>query len=181
MRYDSFSTFVLNEFGDRPYPYRITYDRHDYLAAVFTPPQADDAEPFHYEVSMVVTQWHPRRPDSPLPSLPEAWEFGFGLVRPRNTTHSTVGATLRNDGYHYDTLVGDIPPSMSLSVFSTVGAIFQDFVRRSRAGRIIFSAKGDSRQRLYRRLVTRITTQMPAYRGREVSPGHYEVIRRPHR
>jgi hypothetical protein len=171
----------LNEVGDRPYPWKITIDTHDWLSAKFYPDAPEGEEPFHYQVDMIVTEREtpparrPGIPFNPIPPLPLEWEFGFGLVRPKNTKKSTVGARLHDTGYHYDTLVGDT--KISLAVISTVSNIFQQFLRMKKPPRVIFSAKGDSRQRLYRRLMNRINTSIPGYSATEPTPGSYVVTR----
>lgn len=169
----------LNEIGDRPYPWKITVDTDDWISAQFYPDVPSGEESFHYQVDMVVTKREEPRsrrpgiPFNPIPPLPLEWEFGFGLVRPRDTKHNTVGATLRGDGYHYDTLVGDT--QISLAVISTVSNIFQQFLRSKKPRQVIFSAKGNSRQRLYRRLMNRINTTIPGYSATEPTPGSYIV------
>lgn len=175
----TFSQFLV-EFGDRPFPWKITRDTEDAVIARFDPPVAQGEEPFHYEVLMVATKWPPStgRPSIPrLPPLPIEWEFGFGLVRPRDTQHSTVGAMLRDDGYHYDTLVGDV--NISLAVISTVASIFTQFIRMKRPARVYFSAKGDSRVRLYRRLANKVSTTIPGYSAQEEKPGFWAITRTP--
>lgn len=172
----SFSEY-LREFGDRPFSWKITADTHEYMTARFDPPIPAGQEPFHYEVFLVVTKWTERnkvRPGIPtLPPAPIEWEFGFALVRPANTKYDKTGADIRDGKYYYDTLVGDT--KMSLAVMSTVGSIFVQMLRMRRPPRVFFSAKGDSRTRLYRRLASRVAAALPGYSAKEEKPGFWAV------
>lgn len=175
MTLPSFSEY-LREFGDRPFTWKITADTSEYMTARFDPPMLPGEEPFHYEVFLVATKYPERkvRPGIPtLPPLPIEWEFGFALVRPSNTKYDRTSAELRDGKYYYDTLVGDT--KMSLAVMSTIGAVFAQMLRMRRPVRVFFSAKGESRVRLYRRLAGRIASAVPGYSAKEEKPGYWAV------
>lgn len=178
----SFQQF-LYEFGDRPQPWTLTVNLEDRVHAEFVPPLAPGDEPCHYSVVMGATQFTPpppRRPGIPFwptPSVPTEWEFGFSLVRPLTTRYPTTDAERRADGYHYETVVGDM--RSSVAILSTVALIFQRFLLLKTPTRVIFTAKGDSRQRLYRRLVQRLSQINTGYTAREERPGFYVVTRKP--
>lgn len=175
MTLPSFSEY-LREFGDRPFTWKITADTSEYMTARFDPPIPSGEEPFHYEVFLVATKYPERkvRPGIPtLPPLPIEWEFGFALVRPSNTKYDRSSAELRDGKYYYDTLVGDT--KMSLAVMSTIGAVFAQMLRMRRPVRVFFSAKGESRVRLYRRLAGRIASAVPGYSAKEEKPGYWAV------
>jgi hypothetical protein len=171
----------LQEFGDRPFTWKITVDRFDSIAAQFSIPVPPGEEPMHYDVNMMVTKpgvppvRRPGIPFVPIPPIPLEWEFGFSLVRPRNTKHSTVGTMLRNDGYHYGTIVGDT--RMSVAILSTIANIFQQFMRMKNPTSVFFTAKEASRQRLYRRLAGR-AGQLPNYTSHEEGTGRFVITRK---
>jgi len=173
MKIPTFSTF-LREFGDRPFPWKITQDTYPHIQARFDPPLEHGEEPYHYVVTMWIIEWTKVTPGRPAPPpTPTVWEFGFGLVRPKTTTHSTVGASLRNDGYHYEGIVGNI--AHAHAVISTVANIFRAFLQRRQPLEVVFTAKDPSRQRLYRRLASRVASVLPGYVGREAPTGTYRV------
>ena len=173
----SFSDYLV-EFGDRPYPWKIITDTDDVLEASFTPTLAAGEEPYFYVVTLRGIERSKVTPGIPgPPPVWKVWEFGFALIRPKQTTHSTVGAMLTSRGYHYGGgLVGTM--TQSPAIISTVANIFLAFVRQRAPRAVVFSAKEPSRQRLYQRLVQRADQHLSNYRSVRGHAGEYRLERR---
>lgn len=173
----SFQQF-LYEFGDRPLPWTMQHNLEELIEATFVPPLGPDDEPCYYSVKMVLP-WKgpPRNRDGKIigPTPPPVWEFGFALVRPLTTRHSTAGAKKMPKGYYYTTTVND--SRSSLAVLSTVFAIFQHFLMVKKPDRVIFSGKDAGRQQLYRRFIQRFAQSSRFYTAREERPGFFAVTR----
>ena len=154
----------LREFGDRPYPWRMTVTQSNHYQAQFTIPENGMV----YKVSMWATKW-PKPQSSGVPApppLPSQWEFGFGLWKAAaHAWNSPVKGV--------DDIVGGT--GVAIPVFATVVAIFKEMVKRAKPLSIVYSAKGQSRARLYSRFTRMIQRIVPGYKGVEVKPGSYEV------
>ena len=154
----------LTEFGDRPYSWRMTVSQSDHYQAQFTIPENGMV----YKVSMWATKWpKPRQSNVPAPPpLPVQWEFGFGLWKAADHAWNSPVKGV-------DDIVGGT--GVAIPVFATVVAIFKEMVKRAKPLSIVYSAKGQSRARLYSRFTRMIQRIVPGYKGVEVKPGSYEV------
>ena len=159
----------LTEFGDRPYPWRMTVSQSEHYQAQFTIPETGMV----YKVSMWATKWpkpQPRRPDGSIvpspPSLPSQWEFGFGL-------HKAADHAWNSPAQGIDDIVGKT--GVEIPVFATVIAIFKEMVKRARPRSVVYTAKAASRARLYSRFTRMVQRVIPGYKGFEVKSGSYEV------
>jgi len=168
---ESVSEAYLTEFGNRPYPWRMTVDNSDQKQAQFTIPETGMV----YKVSLWATKYPaPRniRPDGsrfPVPpASPSQWEFGFGLHKAAD--HAWNSPTLGRDD-----IVGNT--GVAIPVFATVIAIFKTMVKAARPQSIVYFAKDPSRKRLYSRLTKLIQRHVPGYKGTEPSSGHYEIVK----
>jgi len=154
----------LTEFGDRPYPWRMTVTQSNHYQAQFTIPENGMV----YKVSMWATKW-PKPQSSGVPApppLPSQWEFGFGLWKAADHAWNSPVKGV-------DDIVGGT--GVAIPVFATVVAIFKEMVKRAKPLSIVYSAKGQSRARLYSRFTRMIQRIVPGYKGVEVKPGSYEV------
>ena len=154
----------LTEFGDRPYSWRMTVSQTDHYQAQFTIPENGMV----YKVSMWATKW-PKPQSSGVPApppLPSQWEFGFGLWKAADHAWNSPVKGV-------DDIVGGT--GVAIPVFATVVAIFKEMVKRAKPLSIVYSAKGQSRARLYSRFTRMIQRIVPGYKGVEVKPGSYEV------
>ena len=150
----------LTEFGDRPYPWRMTVSRDERYQAQFTVPGSK----IIYTVSMWATKM--TEPGF-LPPLPIEYEFGFS----RNNAKTSGRGSFSFGGD--TTIIGKT--GVEIPVFATVVAIFKAMVKVAKPKRVVYTAKGASRQRLYSRLTRMIQRVIPGYKGFEVKPGAYEI------
>ena len=150
----------LTEFGDRPYSWRMTVSRDERYQAQFTVPGSK----IIYTVSMWATKM--TEPGF-LPPLPIEYEFGFS----RNNAKTSGRGSFSFGGD--TTIIGKT--GVEIPVFATVVAIFKAMVKVAKPKRVVYTAKGASRQRLYSRLTRMIQRVIPGYKGFEVKPGAYEI------
>jgi len=155
----------LAELGDRPYPWsmKVYRDRRfgaDAYRAQFSIPGTK----LFYWATMWATKMsgsidHDGLPDF-LPSEPIEYEFGFS----RGNNDRLPGNT---------DIIGNT--GIEIPVFATVVDIFKAMVKQAKPLKVVYTAKGVSRQRLYSRLTRMIQRVIPGYKGFEVKSGSYEV------
>lgn len=145
----TFEQYVLSEALDKALPWQWVYqDPDEHWTAEFK-----SRTNFTYKVTFGAM------------AHPGEWECVF-YVKPSDLDYRGM-----NPSANMDVLgVGD-----QFAVFATVMAIIKDFFKNSPADAITFSAKEESRKRLYARFV-QVANKL-GFKGREIRSGAYIISR----